>query len=216
MPLALDHLVIAAATLEEGVRHVEERLGVAMGPGGKHATMGTHNRLLSLGPGRFLEVIAIDPDAPPPGRPRWFTLDAPATRARLANGPFFIHWVVRSDDIARSLAAIAAQPVEVLALSRGDYRWRIGVPADGGLANDGITPTVIQWESRQPAEALAESGCRLERLELHHAQATRTLQALRDAGLPAADPVEARGAGPALVAHIRAPGGIVALVGITP
>ncbi|MEO7742546.1 MAG: VOC family protein [Usitatibacter sp.] len=51
MVLELDHLVIAAATLEEGVRYVEAQLGVTMGPGGKHATMGTHNRLLSLGRG---------------------------------------------------------------------------------------------------------------------------------------------------------------------
>ena len=215
MALALDHIVIAAATLVEGVSHVEERLGVAMGPGGKHATMGTHNRLLSLGPGRFLEVIAIDPDAPPPGRPRWFTLDAPATRERLARGPFLIHWVVRSDDIARSLAAIGAQPVEILALSRGDYRWRIGVPADGGLANHGTSPTVIQWQGHQPADALAESGCRLERLELHHESAACTLQSLREAGMTA-EPIEALGGGSGLVAHIGAPRGIVALVGITP
>lgn len=208
--LALDHLVIAAATLEEGVRHVEERLGATMGPGGKHATMGTHNRLLSLGPGRFLEVIAIDPEAPPPGRPRWFTLDAPATRAHLAKGPFLLHWVVRSDDIARALATAATQPIEILTLSRGDYRWRIGVPADGSLAHDGISPTVIQWEGRQPAEALAESGCRLDRLDLHHAQAHSTLQNLREAGLAAIDPVHARAGVPGLVAHIRSPRGIVA------
>ena len=47
MALALDHLVVAARTLEEGVAWVESRLGIAMGPGGKHAAMGTHNRLLS-------------------------------------------------------------------------------------------------------------------------------------------------------------------------
>jgi hypothetical protein len=37
--------------------------------------MGTHNRLLKLGEGFYLELIAIDPQAPPPGRPRWFGLD---------------------------------------------------------------------------------------------------------------------------------------------
>ena len=31
-----------------------------MVPGGKHAFMGTHNCLLGLGPGFYLEVIAID------------------------------------------------------------------------------------------------------------------------------------------------------------
>ena len=31
--------------------------------GGRHPHMGTHNRLLSLGPDLYLEVIAVDPDA---------------------------------------------------------------------------------------------------------------------------------------------------------
>ena len=213
--IELDHLVVAAATLAEGVAWVEERLGVTMGPGGKHAAMGTHNRLIALGPGRFLEVIAIDPEAPPPGRTRWLTLDAPATRARLEKGPALIHWVVRTDDIVRAVAAISPDAVEILTLSRGDYRWRMGVPRDGSLVRDGIAPTVIQWESRQPAEALAPSGCTLERLELHHREAHSTMQNLRKAGLSTLDPVEAHEGAPALVAHIRAPRGIVAL-GITP
>lgn len=212
MNLELDHLVVASATLGEGVAWVEERLGVTMGPGGKHAAMGTHNRLLSLGPDRFLEVIAVDPEAPPPGRPRWFGLDAPATQARLAKGPFLIHWVVRTDDIARTLAAIAPGTVEVLALARGDYRWQIGVPRDGGLADGGTFPTVIQWEGRRPAAALPASGCSLDRLDLHHAKAHSTLQNLREHGLSALDPVEAREGSPRLAAHIRSPRGIVALV----
>ena len=211
MTLELDHLVVAASTLEQGVAWVEERLGVAPGPGGKHAAMGTHNRLLSLGPGRFLEVLAIDPEAPAPARPRWFTLDAPGTRRRLATGPFLIHWVVRSEDIERALGAIGPEPVEILALSRGDYRWRIGVPPDGSLADDGISPTVIQWEGSRPAQALAASGCTLERLDLHHAQAHSTLRKLRAAGLSSLEPVRAHEGAPALVAQIRAPRGIVAL-----
>ena len=43
-----DHLVVAARTLEEGAAWVEARLGVAPVPGGKHPTMGTHNRLLRI------------------------------------------------------------------------------------------------------------------------------------------------------------------------
>jgi hypothetical protein len=61
MEIRFDHLVVAARELAVGVAWVESRLGVPMGAGGRHDVMGTHNRLLSLGPGRFLEVIAIDP-----------------------------------------------------------------------------------------------------------------------------------------------------------
>ena len=99
MEIELDHLVIAARDLAEGAAWLESRLGVPMSGGGKHAAMGTHNRLLSLGPRCYIEVIAIDPEAPAPGRARWFDLDSPAMRERLAAGPALVTWAVRSDDI---------------------------------------------------------------------------------------------------------------------
>lgn len=208
----LDHLVVAARTLDEGAAWVEARLGVAMSAGGKHAAMGTHNRLLSLGPGRFLEVIAIDPEGRTPARPRWFELDVPEMQQRIARSPALIHWVVRSDDIARAIHATASGHCEILSLSRGNFRWRIGVPASGSLAQAGTAPTVIQWDGGgHPADFLPDTGCRLEALELHHPEALATLRALRDAGLDPRDPVEARTDGRKLAARIRTPRGIVAL-----
>ena len=95
--LELDHLVVSAEHLQEGVDWVEAQLGVTMAPGGKHAAMGTHNRLLGLGE-VYLEVIAADPDAPPPAHPRWFGLDAFRGPPRLTN------WVVRVSDMDAGLA----------------------------------------------------------------------------------------------------------------
>ena len=46
----LDHLVVAAATLEQGCDWLESGLGVRPQPGGKHVAMGTHNALLRLSP----------------------------------------------------------------------------------------------------------------------------------------------------------------------
>ena len=143
--MRIDHLVVAARTLDEGAAWVESKLGVAPVPGGKHPVMGTHNRLLFIGPGRFLEVIAVDPDAEEPGRARWFDLDDPAMRARIARAPELIHWVERTDDIDAALRQYA-EPVEVLSLARGNYRWRIGVPRDGRRPGGGTLPTLIQWE----------------------------------------------------------------------
>jgi len=156
----LDHLVVAARTLEEGAAWVADRLGVATVPGGKHPLMGTHNRLLSLGGRAYLEVIAIDPEASDPGRPRWYALDSPAMRSRLARGPALIHWVESVEDIEAALGEYPAR-VEVLAVSRGDLRWKIGVPADGSLPCDGACPTLIEWESGHPSERLPPSGCEL-------------------------------------------------------
>src|SRR5687767_5483712 len=106
----LDHLVVAAPTLDRGAAWVEARLGVGCRPGGAHAKMGTHNLLLRLGPAAYLEVIAVDPAAPPPGRPRWFGLDALAPDA----GPRLAAWVARTDDVAATAAAstVPLGPVE--------------------------------------------------------------------------------------------------------
>jgi hypothetical protein len=157
-----DHLVVAARTLEEGGAWVEAKLGVAPVAGGKHPTMGTHNCLLRIGPREFLEVIAIDPEAPPPQRPRWFDLDSPEMRVRLEEGPALIHWVERTPDLEAALRDYS-EPVEVLSFSRGPYRWRMGVPRDGRRPGGGSLPTLIQWEGAlHPADALPESGCLID------------------------------------------------------
>jgi len=156
----LDHLVVAARTLDEGGEWVAARLGVEPQQGGRHATMGTHNRLLSLGPGRFLEVIAIDPEGAAPARPRWFELDTPAMLERLSRSPALIHWVERTD---RLEAALEGYPVavDVTPFSRGSYRWRMALTRDGSLPGGGSLPTLIQWEGAHPADALPDAGIRL-------------------------------------------------------
>ena len=94
--LAPDHLIVAATSLEQGVRWIADKLGVQPQSGGKHVTMGTHNALLRIGPRLYLEIIATDPAGVVPARPRWFDLDEPRMRATLAEGPALIHWVARA------------------------------------------------------------------------------------------------------------------------
>ena len=161
--IELDHLVVAARSLQEGAEWIERQLGIAPVAGGKHAAMGTHNRLLGLGERTYLEVIAIDEAAAAPARPRWFALDTAPMRARLAMGPALIHWVVRSDDLDADVAK-SDEPLDILSMTRGDFRWRIGVPPDGRLPANGSQPTLIQWEGEaHPAGRLPDSGCRLLR-----------------------------------------------------
>ena len=83
----VDHLVVLATTLNEGVAWCEATLGLTPGPGGQHALMGTHNRLFSIAsagyPAAYFEIIAIDPGATPPARRRWFDMDDVALRERI-------------------------------------------------------------------------------------------------------------------------------------
>ena len=166
MRLELDHLAVSGATLEEAVAHVEDALGVKMAPGGKHDAMATHNRLLSLGPGVYLEAIAIDPEAPSPGRPRWFDLDRFSGVARLTN------WILRTDDLESALEQGPAGLGTPMALSRGDFLWRMAVPDDGILPFDNLAPALIQWDGdAHPSHRLEDVGCRLDRVEIAHPRA---------------------------------------------
>ena len=207
-----DHLVFAAYDLDQGTAWLEDRLGVKLAPGGKHIRMGTHNRLLGLGDGLYLEVIAVDPQAPPPGRARWFGLDRahdlPPDRPRL------VHWVARSDDIGREAEVSAEALGDILPMERGDYRWRITVPSDGHLPGAGLVPTLIQWDVPfHPAQRLPDQGCRLMKLEGFHSETVRIREVLTALGLVSRLDVHPCGSDEAayMVAYVRTPGGLVEL-----
>lgn len=199
MSLALDHLVVAAATLEQGVAWSESVLGVTPAPGGAHALFGTHNRLLRLGgaPDAYLEIIAIDPAATPLRQPplrRWFDLDDATLQASLQrHGPQLVHWVARVPDIrhaADQLARAGWERGPVLEASRptpdGLLSWKITVRDDGRRLADGALPTLIQWGERHPARGLPETGVSIRALRgggAHGAAVTQALQPLDPAPL---------------------------------
>ena len=198
----LDHLVIAAPTLESGAAWLEELLGVRMQAGGKHAFMGTHNRLLRLG-SVYLEVIAVDPDAPAPNRPRWFGLDT----LHLGQ-PRLIHWVARTDDLER-VAALSLEDLGIVTdAARGDLRWRITIPDDGHLPLGGIVPTLIEWQGSHPISRMPASTCELVTLTGTHPQPERVQAALESIG---ATLTVTEGQLPALRAVISSPNGLVTL-----
>lgn len=165
----IDHLIVAADSLEQGQEYLRDRLGVELAPGGRHAAMGTHNRLMQLGDDLYLELIAIDPAASPPQRPRWFGLDAAATRAAMRREPRLLTWAINTPDIHRLVAGCGFDVGEPTRLSRDALSWDIALTDDGRLLADGLLPYVIQWHSQpHPAGAMADRGCRLSRLTLYH------------------------------------------------
>ncbi len=165
----LDHLVIAAESLEQGVDYVRSTLGVEIPQGGFHKTMGTHNQLMQLGNNAYLEVIAINPDGDIPGHPRWFSLDDALMRESLRRQPRLITWVVNTsniDKLSQDSAFSIGTPTE---LSRNNLRWKIALAEDGRLLANGSLPYVIQWLSTpHPSTAMADLDCQLLSLEIHH------------------------------------------------
>ncbi|WP_309573205.1 VOC family protein [Deinococcus sp.] len=202
MTAHLDHLVIAARTLDEGRAWLEGRLGVNMQPGGAHDTFGTHNAVLSLGSEAYLEVVAVDPAAPAPARPRWFALDTESMRDQLDAGPALIHWVAGVEGLSPG--------GEVLELSRGENRWNLTVPADGSLPMYGVAPSLIHWLTPPPPTSLEDVGVRLVKLQLGTSHPDR-LRARLDA-LEFRGEVEVYEAPQAeLRAVLQTPGGLVTL-----
>lgn len=221
----IDHLVIAARTLAEGVAWCEATLGVTPGDGGIHPLMGTHNRLLSIAsstyPRAYLEIIAVDPARASrrlSGLRRWFDLDDITLQAGLArHGPQLIHFVARVPDVAATLHALANEhaPIERGALidaardsAAGRLEWQITVRDDGQRLFYGALPTLIQWGAVHPADAMTDCGVSLTALGALHPRAEVLRDALACLGLGT---FEVHQGAPNLQATLQTPRGTVTL-----
>lgn len=166
--IQFDHIAVAGETLAAATAHCEAALGAALQQGGEHAVFHTHNTLLGLADGLYLEAIAINPAAPRPDRARWFDLD------RFSGAPRLTNWICRCDDLDATLAALPEGFGRTVSLQRGDLRWRMAVPQSGILPFDNCAPALMEWGAGtvHPAERLASSGVALEALTVSHPQAS--------------------------------------------
>lgn len=221
----VDHLVVAARTLDEGVQWCEATLGVTPGPGGAHPLMGTHNRLLNVAapgfPRAYLEIIAIDPAQQPTraaGLHRWFDLDDAALQAGLAqHGPQLVHFVARVDDAKAALHALAAAEPHIdrghlleasRATAAGLLEWQITVRDDGQRLFYGALPTLIQWGPVHPVDTMPASGLELVSLAATHPRVETLRDALDVVGFHA---MALHPGAPNLTVVLRTPCGLVTL-----
>jgi hypothetical protein len=178
----LDHLLYGSPELELGIAEIERLTGVRARYGGQHLGLGTHNALLSLGTGTYLEVIAPDPSqgdvasALPYGIS---SLEAPALRA----------WAAAPGDIDAAVRQARAAGIdfgEVTAHSRRtpggqDVRWRMAtrLTREEGLA---ILPFLIDWGTTTHPSERAPGGVRLVGFRVFSTEPNEILRQLRAFG----------------------------------
>jgi hypothetical protein len=200
----LDHLVYGAPDLDRAIEEVEQKTGVRPAYGGKHAGGLTHNALLSLGPGRYLEIIAPVRDAPLAG-------ELPFGLASIGE-PRLAAWAVTVDDLegrvqAAKKAGYDAGPI----ISGGrelpdgsSLSWRLAVRPQP--AGDGLVPFPIQWQSEPHPSATSPDGCEFVSLRGEHPEPA-AIEVLLNA--LAVDISVERGPTPRLIATLDTPNGRV-------
>ncbi len=179
--LKLDHLTIIAPTLAEGVAHVRACLDLDVPFGQRHAYMGTHNHLLQLGDGVYLEIIALDPDGSAPNRKRWFGLDdQKKVRADWDSGRRLRGWVARTDDIDAVLAGREAIFGRKVGLPMEAPTFDFALKDDGSLPLDGAAPSIIDRRGKVRSMAgIADLGARLRLFRLEHPDPTSIAELYR-------------------------------------
>lgn len=154
----LDHLVLGIDDLDRGIAWWEERTGVRAALGGVHPGRGTRNALVALGPRRYLEIMAPDPQQ---SSVTWFN------QVCTLREPKLMAWAAHTADLAELAGRVVAAgfPLDGPhdgARSRPDggmLSWKLLHLGDN---RGGLLPFFIEWgrDSVHPATD-APAGCRL-------------------------------------------------------
>lgn len=215
MTAVFDHLVLGTADLARGRAWLEKFLGVPLSERGRHARMGTHNHLLSLGADAYLELIAIDAEGEAPFMRRWFGLDTHEVQERIAQRPRVIGWAARTGNIEALGEKTGGVLGAVQNMERGDFRWRITIPEDGYPVEGGLIPSLIQWDTPlHPCARLPDRQCRLEWMEAAHPNPAKVRYLLGELGLEKSLVLTPSPpySGMTLCAYVRTPAGVKTLM----
>ena len=226
----IDHLVVAARNLDEGVAWCEATLAITPNAGGEHENYGTHNRLFKIAtpryPMAYFEIIAINPAASAQKRnanKRWFDLDDAALQASIAKEPALIHFVVNTTDVQLARNTWKAQGLDTGPVvhahrrtGKGKLNWQITVRDDGQRLFDGTLPTLIQWGKPEAAEpmrlhprhSLPRSGVSLQTITVSHPSSEKLTKAFEAVHLK---DIEVSNGEATISATLQTPKGLVVL-----
>lgn len=209
--MQLDHLVYAGPDLALLTDALAGRHGLRAMPGGRHPSQGTHNALLGLGGGSYLELLAPDPEGEGGDWARSIAyLDGPALHA----------WCLRVEDAGA--VATALEEAGLIARrapgsrTRPDgstLRWELVFAERAGFG--GLMPFFVDWQgSAHPAADLPQAAGFVG-LELRHPRGSALRRLLDGLGeVPAGvDIVDAADDRPWMRLRLDGPAGAVELSG---
>jgi hypothetical protein len=136
---AIDHLVIACPDPDEAARLLESDVGLTATGGGRHAGMGSWNRIVWLADGSYLELLGIDD----PDLAARSPVGAAAVRA-LASGGGLATYALLTDDLDGTLDTLRASGAA------------FGQPEHGSRTRD--DGELVEWWTSQPDVPLAPDG----------------------------------------------------------
>jgi hypothetical protein len=171
----LDHLVVGVRTLDEGIAEFERLTGIKAGAGGMHPGRGTENALVSLGGGKYLEIIAPQAGA---------TLSPRDEAVRKLDRLRIVTWAIGVSDPGESVAALKAvgfvatapQPGSRVTPAGERLEWSTFGLSDPSLS---VAPFFIQWSpaTKHPSTT-APGGCTLSQLTVQDPASDRLSTAL--------------------------------------
>ncbi len=165
----VDHLLLGAADLDQGIAWVEQRTGVRPALGGSHPGRGTRNALLSLGNGHYLEVIAPDPAQ---------TVYSFQIDIRKLIEPRLITWAAGTTDIEAVAVRAKAAGYQVFGPADGSrarpdgtrLAWRtLGIASTLAAGAVEPIPFFIQWSANTVHPSIdSPKGCALKAFRITH------------------------------------------------
>jgi len=159
--VGIDHVILGINDLERGMREFESKTGVAPKRGGEHPGRGTQNALVSLGGGRYLEILAPAPtQQPTPPR------EAAVSHANLT----LVGWALHTSAIEGLVKQVRGAGIDIEGPVPGSRRAPDGALLawqSASVDQLGVTPFFIEWSKDTPhPSGTSPAGCTLAGMTL--------------------------------------------------
>src|SRR6266576_956958 len=148
----LDHVILGINDLQRGIEVFGRLTGVTPQPGGEHPGRGTHNALVSLGDGRYLEIVA-----PISTHPDSTLADLGAMKELTPIG-----WALHTHDISALVARLRSNDF-TLTVAPFFIEWAADAPHPSGTSPSGcrlLDLHLVERQPRQLAQLLSTLGFR--------------------------------------------------------